>query len=1205
MSDPQQRPLVLDLAESVEASLVGGKAVNLARLIRAGLPVPGGFVVTTAAHALAREAGSDGVPEAVAEPVRERYRRLGSPRVAARSSATAEDLAEASMAGQYETFLDVAGEDDLVAAVARCWASLRSDRVGTYLAEHGIDPSAVSMAVVVQRLVAAEVAGVLFTSNPHAGRRGEMLIEAAWGLGEAVVSGRVQPDVVRLDRKTGETVDTYVADKRIAVDPATGREVPVADDRRQTPCLAPEDTAKLRELGLRVEEHFGAPQDIEWAMAEGEVFLLQSRPITTLEQVEAYEAVIGEARAELESLLAAGRGPWVIHNISETLPHPTPLTWSVIGRFMSGGGGFGRMYRMAGFEPSPRVEREGFLQQIVGRAYMDAALAPEMFFEDFPFAYDLEELRTRPDASQSPPTVPRGGLRARLRAGRQVAAANRTLHHLAEDFDRRFDDEIVPAFVGWCRTEKDRDLAALSPEAWQALWAERERRVLDEFAPRAFLPSLIGAMAMADLRTTVAEGFWDQDPDELVDTVAVSPVPDKTVEQNAGLYELAHGRLTMEAWLGSYGHRGPREFDLAAPRWREQTDEVRAMTERLKDGRDPMALHRHRLAEAETKVRDLRQRLGGPERDEFDRRLAMVRRYIRFREDGKHYLMLGHDLLRDLALEAGRRLGVDDDVFLLTFDELTASLAEGAAPKDVLAARRMERRAEAGASLPHTIDAEAVATLGEPRPPAAGDHLPAFPVSHGTATGPARIVHSPEEAGDLGRDYVLVCPSTDPAWTPLFVGAAGLVLEQGGTLSHGAIVAREMGIPAVVLPDATSLFADGEEITLDGHHGAVLRAGAEAEPAGDAAAADPGSTRIEPAHVPPVPGRGERIAARVRNVSLLAWGAVLLVVLLSWGDVVPSGWVWEPCLRGLDRLLWPLIASVGRPATVLIVAGVFAAATMVGQRLLTDHVRLREAKRRSNRLTKEAAELPADSPRRRAIDALTTPVQARLVAAAFVPLAVLLGPMVLVFLWLGERMVPAGWNADPGSTASVVATVDGEFTDPFALDVDEPLVLAETSEAVRNLPPIRQVLEAHAEALTSPAEHDELPDRVRQVAEKAAQRMSLRAFLEAGVPPQRVTWQVTSDEDAAGRFDVTVRTDDAPPLGIEIVLGQGHPPGRTGVTGPEGSPLRSLEVMYPQPEGPRVLWGPLAWAGDWAWLVLYLVAYVPAMFGLRWLLGIP
>lgn len=1204
MSEPQG-PNIVDLAESLDPRIVGGKAVNLARMIQAGLPVPGGFVVTTAAHARARQAGAEGVPEELAEPIREAYRRLGSPRVAARSSATAEDLAEASMAGQYETFLDVADEDGLLAAVARCWASLRSDRVRTYLAGHGIDPAAVGMAVVVQRLVAADVAGVLFTSNPHAGRRGEMLIEAAWGLGEAVVSGRVQPDVVRLDRETGETVDVYVADKRTSVDPETGREIPVANERREKACLGSAEMAKLHDLGLRVEEHFGSPQDIEWAIAGGEVFLLQSRPITTLEQVEAYEAVIGEARASLESLLEAGRGPWVIHNISETLPHPTPLTWSVIRRFMSGSGGFGQMYRMAGFEPSPRVEREGFLRQILGRPYMDAALAPEMFCEDFPFAYDLEELRSRPDASQSPPTVPTGGLRARLRAGRKVAEANRTLHDLAEDFDHRLDDDIVPAFVGWVRSEKERDLADLSAEAWVELWEERERRILDEFGPRAFLPSLIGAMAMADLRTTLAENFWDQDPDELIDAIAVSPVPDKTVEQNAGLYELAHGRLALETWLESYGHRGPQEFDLSAPRWREQTDELRAMADRLKTGRDPMAMHKERQAEAEAKVMDLRKRLRGPERAEFDSRLALLRRYIRFREDGKYYLMFGYDLLRDLALDGGRRLGIGDDVFLLTLEELKSSLAQGAVPADALEARRVGRRAQDQASLPHTIDAEAIETLGEPRPPATGDHLSAFPVSHGTATGPVRIVHAPGKAGELGRDYVLVCPSTDPAWTPLFVGAAGLVLEQGGTLSHGAIVAREMGIPAVVLPDATKVLTEGEEITLDGHHGAVLRAGAEVETPEAAGAADPADTRIDPTRLPPVPGRGERIAARVRNVSLLAWGAVLLVVLLSWGNVLPGEWVWEPCVRAVDRLLWPLIASLGRPATVLIVAAVFAVATMVGQRLLTDHARLREAKRRSNELTKEAAELPAESPRRKAIGTLTAQVQARLVAAAFVPLAVLLGPMIVVFLWLGERMISTGWNARPGTTVKVVATVDGEFGDPFALEVEEPLALGETSESVRRLPPIREVLESHAEALTQAAGQSELPERILDAAEKAAKRQPLREFLDAEVPPQGVTWQVTSDEGAAGRFDVAVRASDAPPLKLQVVLGQDHPPGRTLVKGPKDSPLRSLKVIYPKPDPPRILWSPLKWAGNWAWLVLYLLAYVPAMFGLRWLLGIP
>ena len=211
---------------------------------------------------------------------------------------------------------------------------------------------------------------------------------------------------------------------------------------------------------------------------------------------------------------------------------------------------------------------------------------------------------------------------------------------------------------------------------------------------------------------------------------------------------------------------------------------------------------------------------------EFDRRVSLVRRYVGLREDSKDFLMLGYDLLRDLAIEAGRRLDMGQDVFYLTREEFLDSLRIGFAPYHLIEQRKATYQAETRLTLPRVIDAKAVDSLGEVPEvrPTAGGHK-AFAVSAGESTGPARILRSPTEAGDLGRGYVLVCPSTDPSWTPLFVNAAGLVLECGGTLSHGAVVAREMGLPAVVLPDATRLFREGQEIRVDGLHGWVGPAG--------------------------------------------------------------------------------------------------------------------------------------------------------------------------------------------------------------------------------------------------------------------------------------------------------------------------------------------------------------------------------------------
>ena len=527
------------------------------------------------------------------------------------------------------------------------------------------------MAVVVQRLVAAEVAGVLFTANPQSGTRAEMLVEASWGLGEAVVSGRVQPDVLRLDANTGRVLDATIADKRVRITSEHHEERPVEEHRRRAACLRSADVDRLWKFGRRAAEYFGSPQDIEWAIdGAGELYLLQSRPITTLAEAEAYEELLRTTRAELRERLAAGRGPWVLHNLAETLPHPTPLTWSVIRRFMTGDGGFGRMYRSVGFEPSEPARRDGFLDVVAGRVYMDASRGPEMFFAGFPFRYDLEHLRRDPDAGQAPPTVPAGIIGARMRLGRRLAAVNARLREVAADFDLRLRDQFIPAFVEWCRQEKRRDLSELSSAELIELWHARERRVLDEFAPDSLLPSLISGMALADLRAFLDANFWDDDPDALAQLLSSAAAPDRTAQSDALLYEVARGERPLSDWIAEYGHRAAGEFDLGALRWREQPEQVAAMAARLRDGIDPAERHRTHAESVKSRLETLRAQLAPADRAELDRLLAVLWRYVPFREDGKYYLMLGYELLRDVALEAGRRLEVGEDVFLLTLEDL-------------------------------------------------------------------------------------------------------------------------------------------------------------------------------------------------------------------------------------------------------------------------------------------------------------------------------------------------------------------------------------------------------------------------------------------------------------------------------------------------------------------------------------------------------
>jgi pyruvate,water dikinase len=864
---------------------------------------------------------------------------------------------------------------------------------------------------------------------------------------------------------------------------------------------------------------------------------------------------------------------------------------------------------------------------------MDASLCPEMFFEGFPFKYDLEQLKRNPDAAQNPPTVPSGSMMARLKMSRKAAGAGRIVHELAADFDQRLQSLIIPEFVNWVREQKAQDLAALTNEQLIELWQVREKRVMDEFAPQSLLPSLISAAALADLRAFLEECFWDEDPDALANLLSSGHAPDKTLQANAQLYELAQGEETLESWLSEYGHRAPEEFDLASPRWRERAEELKQLARRLKDGRNPADLHSQHAQKVDEALLELRGKLSAADRVELERRVTVARRYMPWREDGKFYLMLGYDLLRDLAKEMGHRLDLGEDVFLLTSEELFDALKISFAPHHLIAQRKLARRAEARIALPHVIEGsnvEGLGTVGQSEiSNLKSQILEGFAISPGTAGGPARIVRNPADAPNLGDRYVLVCPSTDPSWTPLFTNAAALILERGGTLSHGAVVAREMSIPAVVLREACSILKDGEQISVDGRDGKVTRTsysgGGRETASSEAIAYQPAfesdhlatDTTVARELLPPPAGRKDRRARMLRNVGFGVWSVYLILLF-----VLPQSWLYQPSIAVLDFFLWPFVRMLGKPGAVALIAGALAALTMFGQKYLTDNSRLLIAKRRAGALTKEASKLPADSPRAAVLRRTAAAVQARVVGASFVPLALLLGPMVIVFLWMPLRIDPASWAAAPGTLVKVVAMVQTDRKDPasgktvsldapITLEVPAPLKLAGDSPATRTPPPIRRTLENYRATL-KPSDLSNQPWEIQELAEEARRQKlaDLDAYLAAGVPPVPMEWTVLTPAGVSHTWPVTV-SNRGERLTLRINLGDRHAPALAEVQNDPGHAIVSVKAIYAQPGRKPTFFAPFGFLGrsniaywDIGWLGVYLLAYIPVMFALRWVLRI-
>jgi len=1191
--------------------ILGGKGASLAELTRAGLPVPPGFTISVEccesyldAHGAWPAGLQDEIRAAMDRLEQACGRKFGAGDnpllVSVRSGAAV------SMPGMMDTILNCGLPAETAASEKAPWEALiecieavfnswNSPRAIAYRRDRDIRGLS-GTAVTVQAMFPSRVSGVAFTKNPNDPEAGEIVIESSYGLGEAVVSGEVDPDNFVLDREELTVKRCYIGRKDRAIPAAGDTSEPDPD----LPSLADEQVHEIARIAMGVEELFGFPVDVEWGLFEGRFALLQARRIRP-SQTQSRDLLLQSVRSALRAEVRAGRGPWVLHNLSETLAHPTPLTWSVQQRFMSGGGGFGAMYKVAGFVPAESVRKRGAVSLIAGKVYMDTSLASELFFENYPFKYDMNLLRWDPDAAQSPPTVPAGTFRSRAAAVRQVVRVDWRLREMARTLHADLNERVIPEFAAWCREEKQRPLGDMSDEELVTLWRSREHRVMDEFAPQSLLPSLVSGMALAELRAFIAENFWDvdEDADELAGMLSAPPSPDKTLQANAGLFAIVGGDLTVDQWLIEYGHRGPDELDLASPRWRENPGEVAAMARCLAGGQDPIELHHAHVAEIQSRTRMLRMRLTGRRRERFDALLGLLRRYIPFREDGKYYLMLGYDLLRDLAVEVGRRLEIGDDVFFLTDRELYDALTTGALPEDKIAQRKEEYRAEARIVLPRVIDDAAIESLGLPPKHDVAESYDAYELSSGIASGPVRIVTSPRDAGELGRGYVLVCRSTDPAWTPLFVNAAGLVLECGGALSHGAIVAREMGIPAVVLPDATNLLQEGQIVAVDGHNGSVGKlghTGGGAEKRG--AAAD--DVRITSVMAPPPRSGRERAAAKLRNISLIVWGTYLLAAL-CW----PVEWLYQPSLALLDKVLWPIAAALGMPAVVVVVAGSLAALTMIAQWLLVDNRQLREAKRRAAALMGEAATLPVGSPRRVALTRLAAPVNVRLLAAAMLPISLLLGPMIMTFLWFPVRVDPASWNAAPGTAVRVVASVDCSHRRPVTLQAASPAYLADGSPTRCKLPQIAEALDQLAAADAS----DELwADVVDSDRPRSELRAALKEYIAAGLPPQNVMWEIKTPPGSEGSFPVMISTSGAAPLKLEIVLGNRCPPAPAEVLADTASPIKSARVIYPPSETRRIFWAPLAWFGnnqwDAGWLLTYLMVYLPVMFLVRWILRI-
>ncbi|USX48182.1 PEP/pyruvate-binding domain-containing protein [Lentzea sp. HUAS12] len=815
--------------KSIDGSMlatVGGKAANLGELTRAGLPVPQGFCVTTDAYRAVVQAGDlagttpdnarrtvleTPVPQEIRDAVVAGYRELGDAvPVAVRSSATAEDLPFASFAGQQDTFLNVVGEDAVVDAVRRCWASLWTDRAVSYRETNGIDHTTTYLAVVVQRMVQSAVSGVMFTANPVTGTRDQIVIDASPGLGEAVVSGAVNPDHFVVDGD--EIVEKRLGDKKFVIRslPGGGTEhVEVGESGDQ--CLTDGQVHALAVLGRKVQAHYGSPQDTEWAIDDdGELHLTQARPITTLFPLP--DNPDGGAHAYFCFSLAQGlerpitpMGRAAFREIAKSafeivIGDPASRSYVEAG---------GRIFFDVTKVLQSRVGRE-FVTRLLGVMEARSSEVLKGLFDDPRFAI----------RSSSPTPALKRVLRLARRFHVPVTAVKALVN----------PEKAVRTALLLEREVLEKS-ANLSIE--QAL-RQCTVPVLPRLAPTALIGFAMLGLVGKVVKTkpgelqTVLRGLPNNITTEM--DMAMWDLAQEIRHDPAALRQFQDGErpAALDRFLARWGHRAVAEIDLGLPRWSDDPAHVIGVVRNfllLEDGQaHPDAVFARGAAEAEAMIETLARRARG--RGWFVRfALRRTRLLAGLREYPKYLIITLFGALRKRIAEFGARLVADgrldtaDDVFFLDFEEMRSSQGD---LRPLVAARRevhdreMRRRHIPRVLLSDGTEPEAV----HHGTPVEGD-LVGTPASAGTITGVARVVMDPVGA-HLEPGEILVAPSTDPGWTPLFLTAGGLVMEMGGANSHGAVVAREYGIPAVVgVREAVSRIRTGERITVDGSTGAV------------------------------------------------------------------------------------------------------------------------------------------------------------------------------------------------------------------------------------------------------------------------------------------------------------------------------------------------------------------------------------------------
>ncbi|TAH83242.1 phosphoenolpyruvate synthase [Bacillus subtilis] len=860
--------LVLGLheIEKTQLSLVGGKGLHLGELSKIqGIQVPEGFCVTTVGYQKAIEQNETlqvlldqlamlkvedrdqignisrkirqiimevDIPSEVVKAVAHYLSQFGEEHAyAVRSSATAEDLPHASFAGQQDTYLNIIGVDAILQHISKCWASLFTDRAVIYRMQNGFDHSQVYLSVIVQRMVFPQASGILFTADPITSNREVLSIDAGFGLGEALVSGLVSADCYKV--QDGQIIDKRIATKKMAIygRKEGGTETQQIDsDQQKAQTLTDEQILQLARIGRQIEAHFGQPQDIEWCLARDTFYIVQSRPITTLFPIP--EA----SDQENHVYISVGHQQMMTDPIK-----PLGLSFFLLTTAAPMRKAGGRLFVDVTHHLASPDSREVFLK---GMGQHDQLLKDALMtiIKRRDFIKSIPNDKTAPNPSRGNADMPAQVENDPTIVSDLIKSSQTSIEELKQNIQTKSGSDLFRFIL--------EDIQEL-----KKILFNPESSVVIRTAMNASLwinekmNKWLGEKNAADtLSQSVPHNITSEMGLALLDVAdVIRPYPEvidylQHVKDDNFLDELAKfdgGSKTRDAiydYLSKYGMRCTGEIDITRTRWSEKPTTLVPMILNNIKNFEPNVGHRkfeQGRQEALKKEQELLDRLkqlpdGEQKAKETKRMIDIIRNFSGFREYPKYGMVNRYFVYKQALLKEAEQLieaGViheKEDIYYLTFEELHEVVRTHKLDYQIISTRKDEYTLYEKLSPPRVITSDGEIVTGEYK----RENLPAgaivgLPVSSGVIEGRARVILNMEDA-DLEDGDILVTSFTDPSWTPLFVSIKGLVTEVGGLMTHGAVIAREYGLPAVVgVENAAKLIKDGQRIRVHGTEGYI------------------------------------------------------------------------------------------------------------------------------------------------------------------------------------------------------------------------------------------------------------------------------------------------------------------------------------------------------------------------------------------------